>query len=81
MMTQMKDQLKDFLSDHQWVFIVIVFVALIDGILKLFAMWRASRNNEVAWFILLAVLNTAGILPIIYILMRRKKPSHNGHSG
>lgn len=55
--------------------ILIIFIAVCDGILKLIAMWKAACNRELAWFILLAVFNTMGILPLIYILMKRKKPA------
>jgi hypothetical protein len=35
-------------------------------------MWKSARNNQLAWFICLAIFNTAGILPIIYILCFQK---------
>ena len=31
------------------------------------ALWRAGRNGHLVWFIALFILNTLGILPIIYI--------------
>jgi hypothetical protein len=31
------------------------------------AMWKAARRDEVLWFIAIFVLNTLGILPIVYI--------------
>lgn len=31
------------------------------------ALWRASRNNQLHWFVALLVLNTVGIAEIIYI--------------
>ena len=30
-------------------------------------LWKAARNNEMYWYVAILVLNTAGILPIIYI--------------
>ena len=73
MTTHLHDHIIDFISAHHWLIIALVIIALIDGTLKLIAMWKASRNNEVGWFIVLAILNTIGILPVIYILMRKKK--------
>ena len=32
------------------------------------ALWRAGRNNQKAWFIVMLILNTAGILEIAYLL-------------
>jgi len=31
------------------------------------ATWRAARNNQLYWFVALLLLNTVGILDIIYI--------------
>jgi hypothetical protein len=37
------------------------------------ALWRAGRNNHLAWFIIMLIINTAGILEIIYIFAFSKK--------
>jgi hypothetical protein len=52
-----------------------LFVALIlwDLTWKAIAMWKSARNNHLVWFICIAVFNTIGILPIIYLLLDRKK--------
>jgi len=34
---------------------------------KVWAMWKAARLNQSGWFIALFLLNTLGILPILYI--------------
>ncbi len=34
---------------------------------KGWALWRAARNTHKAWYIIMLILNTAGILEIIYI--------------
>lgn len=54
---------------------VIIILAIWEGVWKLIAMWKAGRNNHLAWFICIALINTVGILPIVYILMQRKKPA------
>jgi hypothetical protein len=41
---------------------------------KGFALWRAGRNKQLYWFIALLVLNTAGILPILYLTLFQTKP-------
>ena len=53
---------------------LIIILGIWEGIWKLIAMWKAGRNNHLAWFICIALINTVGILPIVYILMHRKKP-------
>jgi len=35
--------------------------------------WKDYKEGQRSWFICIALINTAGILPIIYILMHRKK--------
>jgi len=37
------------------------------------ALWRASRNSQKKWFIVLLIVNTLAILEIIYILFFSKK--------
>lgn len=34
---------------------------------KLLALWKSARKNHVAWFIIIAIVNTIGILEILYI--------------
>lgn len=63
----------EYLLQNPWLIWVLILILLWDGVWKLVAMWRAARNNQTGWFILLAVLNTVGILPIIYLLLACKK--------
>jgi hypothetical protein len=60
-------------STLPWLIPVIIIAVIWEMIWKLIAFWKAARNNHLAWFICIAVFNTVGILPIIYILMYRKK--------
>lgn len=46
---------------------ILISVIIWEGVWKLIAMWKAAKNNSAVWFILLAIINTAGILPILYI--------------
>ena len=51
---------------------VIILLVIWDGVWKLIALWKSARHNQLAWFICLAIFNTAGILPILYILCFQK---------
>lgn len=51
-----------------WMIILIIW----SLIWKYIALWKAGRNNQLAWFVVLAIVNTAGILEIIYLLFFRK---------
>ena len=53
--------------------IVIVLLAVWDGVWKLIAMWKSARHGQLAWYICLAIFNTVGILPILYILLFQRK--------
>jgi len=44
-----------------------------DGIWKIIALWKAGRSNQLGWFIAIAIFNTIGILPIVYIYFISKK--------
>lgn len=38
------------------------------------ALWHAARNTQTAWYVALLVINTVGILEIIYLAFFRPKP-------
>lgn len=40
---------------------------------KGWALWRAAKNDSQVWFIVLLVLNTLGILDILYVFVFSKK--------
>jgi hypothetical protein len=54
------------------IFLVIIPLAIWDGVWKLTALWKSARNGQLAWYICLAIFNTIGILPILYILFFQK---------
>ena len=51
---------------------VIVLLALWDGVWKVIGMWKSARNNQLAWFVCIAIFNTVGILPMLYIAFGQK---------
>lgn len=64
----------DFITPGLMVFVpLIVLLVLFDGALKLLGMWRAARRNELLWFVLIAFINTVGILPLIYLIVTKKQ--------
>lgn len=54
-------------------FALIMVIALRDMIWKAIALWKSGRNNQLVWFIFILVFNTAGILPILYLLFFQKE--------
>ena len=53
--------------------IFIVILSFWDAVWKLIALWKSARNNHLAWFICIAIINSIGILPIVYILIHRDR--------
>lgn len=52
---------------------IIMLLVLWDFVWKIIALWKAGRNNELVWFVCIAVFNTVGLLPIIYLLLNKRK--------
>ena len=47
---------------------------------KGWALWLAARRGEKIWFIILLIVNTVGILEIIYIFAVAKQQDHVHHN-
>ena len=62
-----------FLSAHPWLPFVFIAVAIWTIAWKGTALWKAARNNSNVWFVVLLLVNTMGILEIIYIFFFSKK--------
>jgi hypothetical protein len=52
---------------------LFAIIAIWELIWKGIALWKCGRNNQPAWFVFILILNTIGILPIIYLLFFQKK--------
>ena len=50
----------------------IVLLVIWEGVWKLTGLWKSARHGQLAWFICLAIFNTVGILPILYLLCFQK---------
>jgi len=64
----------DFLNnltphDMIWFVPLLIWTICWKGV----ALWRCGRNNQLYWFIPLLILNTVGILEIIYLAFFQKK--------
>lgn len=58
---------------YAWLLPVLIILIIWEVTWKLIALWKAGRNNHLAWFICIAIINTVGVLPIVYILMHGNK--------
>lgn len=55
-----------------WPFGFLLPLVVLDLILKGFALYRSARKGQQWWFVALLIVNSAGILPLIYLLLYRK---------
>ena len=53
--------------------ILIFVIAIIAVLLKGLALWHAAKRDEKWWFIALLIINTAGILELVYLIFFVKK--------
>lgn len=60
-------------EQYTWFPVVMIILALWSIPWKGWALWRAAKNNQLPWFIIFMIVNTVGILEIIYIFLISKK--------
>lgn len=56
-----------------FMYVLLVFVACWDSVWKIIGLWHSARNKKLGWFICIAIFNTLGILPLIYMAFFEKK--------
>lgn len=52
--------------------LILLILVLWELFWKGIALWKAARESQRYWFIAILILNTAGILPILYIFLFKK---------
>jgi hypothetical protein len=69
----LNEALLSFLQANPWIPFLLIWII----IWKALALWQSARRGEKIWFIALLVVNTLGLLEIIYLLIIRftKKPT------
>ena len=58
---------------------IIIAIAIWSLVLKGFALWYAARGSQKWWFVALLIVNTLGILEIIYLIWFRPKDGPTAH--
>lgn len=64
MATGVLSQFSSLLGVSIWILIIIIVWSVVW---KLLALWKSVRKKHVVWFIVLLLINTCGILEILYI--------------
>jgi len=49
--------------------IILLFITVFKGL----ALWKAAMLKEKAWFWCLLIFNTLGVLPIIYLIIKKSR--------
>ena len=58
------DAVQNFVAQYWWLVVILMLWSIIwKGI----ALWKSARNESKIWFVILLIVNTVGILEIIYI--------------
>ncbi|HLC87544.1 MAG TPA: DUF5652 family protein [Patescibacteria group bacterium] len=60
------------MQQNLWIFALL---AVWEIVWKGMALWRAAKLNQKYWFIALILINTVGVLPIIYLLIQKERKS------
>jgi methionyl-tRNA synthetase len=70
--------MEDFINNNPILFTwIIVILSFWSAVWKGLALWRSARLKQVAWFVVIMIINTAGILEIIYLLTHKKHHHEN----
>ena len=65
--------MEQFILENQWFFWLILIAGLWTLPWKGMALWKSARQSEKWWFIALLIINTLGLLEILYIFVFSKK--------
>jgi len=57
------------IENPTWMIPLLIWTLIWKGI----SLWKCGRNNQLYWFIALLIINTLGVLEIIYLLWFQKK--------
>jgi hypothetical protein len=63
--------MEQFMLNDQWWLLIILGLWTLPW--KGWALWKSARQNEKWWFIALLVINTVGLLEILYNFVFGKK--------
>jgi len=63
--------------NNPWIMAGFILLAIWSIVWKGFALWKAARNNQTAWYVIMLAVNTVGLLEIAYIFWFSKKEKPN----
>ncbi|MCR6546177.1 DUF5652 family protein [Dehalobacterium formicoaceticum] len=69
----MNELVQFFQANPALLYVLVTWSLIWKGI----ALWHAARNRQLPWYLVLLVVNTVGILEILYLIFFRKKDYWN----
>jgi len=67
-------EIQQFLTQQYAIYTPILALLVVWSLIwKGIALWKAARNSSKIWFVALLIVNTVGILEILYIFVFGKK--------
>lgn len=56
-------------SNRPWFYLLIIADLVLRGI----TLYRSARKDQKGWFVALLIVNSMGILPLVYLLLNKDK--------
>ncbi len=56
-----------------WLYVLLLVVVLWEAIWKGIALWKSARHGQNGWFVAILIINSIGILPILYLAFFQRK--------
>jgi hypothetical protein len=67
-MNNPSEAINSFLQNNPWIIVLAIWEIVWKGV----ALYKSARNRQHYWYVALLIINTVGILPILYILFFQK---------
>ena len=59
-------------SNNPILYIIIAWSVIWKGI----ALWHCGRNKQLAWYLTIFIVNTCGVLEIVYLILSKRAKSN-----
>ncbi len=53
--------------------VVLIVAAVWELAWKAVALWKSAHNNQRKWFAGILIINSVGVLPIVYLLLQKRR--------
>ena len=71
---------EEYLQSHPTLIAILGILAVWELIWKGLGLWKSARNKDMIWFLAILIINSAGIIPLIYLFFFDKSMKGNQKS-